>query len=576
MLVHRDNRVLRIVAGVACLVLGAWVLGRPFASLAVLVIGLAAVLMVLGVRELVGEERPWPWVTLLTAGGWFVSALVLLAIPAWGFRVLVVAVGIWLLMEGLSRVVRGLRGAADDRMTSVLYGAASMVLGVLALRWPDITLTVVALAVGVRVLWLGLSLVWGALRGMRPARPARGRLRRVGRAGLAALSLVLALGLAGVSYMLHATAPVPDAFYATPADVPDEPGQLLRAEPFTRAIPTGASAWRILYTTTRDEGVPALASGLVVTSDERPVGPRPVLAWAHGTTGVAEGCAPSLLGDPFEAGAMPALDEALAEGWVVVATDYVGLGTRGPHPYLIGQGEGRSVLDAIRAARQLDGLDLGHDTVVWGHSQGGHAALWTGVLASTYAPDAGVGGVAALAPASDLPAMVAGLDDVPVGALFASFVVAAYDATYPDVRARDLVRPGARIPVEEMAERCLAERSVLVSVVQNLLFEQSIFSGDPATGATGDRLSQNVPSGPIDVPVLVAQGQSDELITPTVQAAYVDDRCRTGGEVDYRTYPGMGHLELVAADSPLVPELLEWTRARFAGQPVTPAQASGC
>jgi pimeloyl-ACP methyl ester carboxylesterase len=86
---------------------------------------------------------------------------------------------------------------------------------------------------------------------------------------------------------------------------------------------------------------------------------------------------------------------------VIVATDYVGLGTAGPHPYLIGQGEARSVLDSVRAARQMPQLSLQPATVVWGHSQGGHAALWAGALAPSYAPDVHVLAVAALAPASD-------------------------------------------------------------------------------------------------------------------------------------------------------------------------------
>ncbi len=572
----RENRALRAAAGVACIGLGAVLLGRPFASLALLVVGIATALVVLGVREVVRGHDSRGLGTWLTAGGCLALALAVLLVPAFSLRVLVVAIGVWLVLDGVVRMVRGWRDATDStgRAVGLLLGAASVFLGVLALRWPDITLTVLALAVGVRVLWLGLTVVWSALRGQerRAERPRRAILR----VGMAALSLVLALGLAGVSYLLHAAAPVPDAFYTPPADVPDQPGELLRAEPFTRAIPPGARAWRILYSTTRDEGVPAVASGLVVASDEPAVGPRPVLAWAHGTTGFAEGCAPSLLEDPFAAGAMPALKEAVAAGWVVVATDYIGLGTSGPHTYLVGQGEGRSVLDSVRAARQLDEVDLADYAVVWGHSQGGHAALWSGILAPTYAPEVGLVGVAAMAPASDLPARVGGLDDVSIGALFSSYVVAAYDATYDDVRAEDLVRPGARIAVEEMAERCLAEPSVLVSVAQSLLFEESIFSGDPATGATGSRLAENVPSGRIDVPLLVAQGESDELITPTVQSAYVGARCRNGGAVDYRLYPGLGHLDLVADDSPLVPELLEWTRARFAGDAPGPAADSGC
>ncbi len=101
------------------------------------------------------------------------------------------------------------------------------------------------------------------------------------------------------------------------------------------------------------------------------------------------------------------IDEAVVQqGWAVVVTDYAGLGTAGPHPYLIGEGEARSVLDATRAARQLDDISLSTETVVWGHSQGGHAALWTGQLAPTYAPDVGVIAVAAMAPAANLPALI--------------------------------------------------------------------------------------------------------------------------------------------------------------------------
>src|SRR5690606_8634300 len=104
----------------------------------------------------------------------------------------------------------------------------------------------------------------------------------------------------GVSVRLHRGAPSPDEFYAAPDVVPGEPGVLLRAEPFTRAMPAGSEAWRILYTTTRDDGVPALASGLVVVPADAPAGPLPVIGWSHGTTGYATGCAPTLLAEPFE------------------------------------------------------------------------------------------------------------------------------------------------------------------------------------------------------------------------------------------------------------------------------------
>ena len=109
---------------------------------------------------------------------------------------------------------------------------------------------------------------------------------------------------------------------------------------------------------------------------------------------------------------------------------------------------------------------------------------------------------------------------------------------------------------------------MVVSLVQSLLFDQPIYATDPAAGATGARLAENVPDASIDAPLLIAQGTADTLISEASQAAYVDQRCRLGNDVDYRTYPGLGHLDLVAGDSPLVPDLLAWTQERFEERPL--------
>lgn len=196
----------------------------------------------------------------------------------------------------------------------------------------------------------------------------------------------------------------PGAFYRPPANRPAEPGALLRHEAFVRGVPPGAQAWRMLYTTTRADGTAAVASAIVMASRAPSNKPRPIIAWTHGTTGVVSGCAPSLLDNPFAN--VPALRQLIDKGWVYVATDYVGQGTAGPHPYLIGEGEARSALDSIRALRQMEGILAGDGVVVWGHSQGGHAALWTGIAAPAYAPEVNILGVAAIAPASDLPSLI--------------------------------------------------------------------------------------------------------------------------------------------------------------------------
>ena len=166
--------------------------------------------------------------------------------------------------------------------------------------------------------------------------------------------------LALIAFLLYPTVGLPvhlmaasqtDPFYEAPSDLPSTPGALLRHESFERGLPEHARADRILYTTTGLDGAIRVASALVIQQTAPPVAPRPVLLWAHGATGIAQRCAPSLLDEPLGGGAMPAQQEAIDAGWVVVAPDYIGLGTIGPHPFLVGQADARSALDAVRAVR---------------------------------------------------------------------------------------------------------------------------------------------------------------------------------------------------------------------------------
>ncbi|WP_435737836.1 lipase family protein [Cellulosimicrobium sp. PMB13] len=592
---ERVPRWVSVVLGSLCVVVGAVVVLRPFASLALLVVAVVVGSVLLGVAELVGdrpsstEEGSAPasrWSPVLRVGRALTFVALAVAVVLWpgpSLLVVTILVGAGLVAAGALDVLEGILDRGAERWRLVLLGVASVVLGLLALAWPDVTVLVVAVVLGVRLVLLGVRLVVGGIGRSREGEveregevgPAPGPRHRAGLAGAIA-AVVLATALAGASIAVQSGVPRPDAFYDPPADVPSEPGRLLRAEPFSRAVPDGATAWRVLYTTTRDEDEPAVASGVVVLPDlADDAAPPPVVAWAHGTTGFARGCAPSILDEPFESGAFYLLDDVLARGWALVAPDYTGLGADSAHPYLVGEGEGRSVLDAVRAARELEDVSLGEQTVVWGHSQGGHAALWTGQIAPGYAADVPLAGVAALAPASDLLALVEHLEAVPGGSIFASYVVQAYAAAYPDADPYDVVRPGARIVVHEMATRCLAEPGALVSVAESLAMDQPLWTGDPTTGAFGERLAENVPTGPVAAPVLVAQGADDTLVVPSLQDAYVGTRCAQGQPVDYRRYEGADHVGLVAAGSPLVPDLLRWTEDRLAGTAPTPTCGAG-
>ncbi|MBM6401216.1 lipase family protein [Phycicoccus sonneratiae] len=555
------------VVGVLAVLVGGWLATRPFTSLALLLLLLLAGFVVAAVSELVDlpEGPTLRRFAVARAGVYALGALALVLWTGAGVRAVIVVVGLTLLIGGVLEVWGARRERGVERWNALLGGASSTLFGLLALAWPDVSVVVIGVLVGVRLVLLGARLVWRAVRPVRATTTGRWGpwVRLLGNAIAAVVAVLLVL----VSLSLNRAAPTPDAFYTAPSSVPSEPGRLLRSEPYTTKIPDDAQAWRILYTTTRDEGVPALASGLVVVPRQRS-GPIPVIAWAHGTTGAAPGCAPTVI-DPFEAGAFFTLDKVLANGWGFVGTDYVGLGTTGPHPYLIGQGEGRSVLDAIRAAHQLTDAGLGEQTVVWGHSQGGHAALWTGVLAPTYAPELDIEGVAALAPASNLPALVDHLPDVTGGELFASYVVDAYTRRYDDVTYREYVRPGAQPIVREMAQRCLAEPSTLVSVATALSLDKPIWAGDPNRGAFATRLRENIPTGRIEAPLLIGQGADDSLVVRSAQDAYVEGRCAAGQQVDYRVYGGRDHVPLVEPDSPAIPELLEWTTQRLAGEAPT-------
>lgn len=399
-----------------------------------------------------------------------------------------------------------------------------------------------------------------------------------------ALVLVVVIAIIGGVLLWRSSRPDdPGSFYAYDDDVPTEPGVVVRSEGFDRAVPPGATAHRFLYTTATGSDGAAIASATVLVPDG-PVpdgGVRPVLAWAHGTTGIANGCAPSVLPEPW--GGIPALEEIIAAGWIVVATDYVGLGTEGTHQYLVGDTAAYNVLDSIRALDSLDDQDpdvfgsaeLGDRPVVWGHSQGGHSALFTAQFAADYAPEIDLAGVAGIAPATDLAALLAAADDSPVGKVLSSLTMVSWADVYPDVDLDTFVRPAARPLVEDMASRCLTAPGALLTLVEAAALRQSVFAVDPATTEpTASLLRENSPAGPFDLPVFVAQGEADEVVAPAVTEAFVDQTCETGDVIELHTYADGTHLSVAEEDSPVDGPLLAWTEDRFADAPAPTACTS--
>lgn len=566
------------IIGAALLILGLVLVLQPFASIGLLLTLLGIAPIAFGIAELLrrGESAArLRWLRQTAAVILIVLGIAVLLLPGLTLRWAVILLGIALLVQGVRELATlGGETTRVRRWAQLCSGIATILFGVLALVWRDVTVLVVGALFGIWLLVQGARRLTDAVLRRRrqrveeteqAERPVRGD-RSWPQLVIGAASLALALLLSIVGGRLLGS-PEPDAFYAAPSELPSEPGVLLRAEPYTATVPEGARGWRILYTTTRDKGIPAIASGFVMLPDgvERP----PTIAWAHGTTGAAVGCAPTLLDQSTPGGQMPEMDRVLRQGWAVVATDYVGLGADAPHPYLVGEAEGRSVLDAVRASRQLQNASFGEQVVVWGHSQGGGAALWTGGLAASYAPELDVVGVAAMAPAANLPAMIGKLADGKAGTVVGPLVLAGYSAHYDDVRVGDYLRPEATLLYEETVARCWPDRSFIVSVLEAGVIDRPIWKQSPNEGPLAARLAANVPQRPIGAPLLIAQGLTDTLVLPEAQQQYVDARCAAGQQVDYRTYPGKDHMGVVSEGSPLLPQLMQWTEERLRGEPAT-------
>lgn len=362
------------------------------------------------------------------------------------------------------------------------------------------------------------------------------------------------------------------AFYRWTGEV-GAPGRMLRWEPLVASLPGAGRASRILYSSTSGigRGGPIAVSGaLYLPAGTPPAGGWPLVSWAHGTTGVADVCAPSWAGRVKRDEAY--LGRWLAEGFAVVATDYEGLGTPGMHPYLLWKSEGMGVLDAARAALAAEPGTLRDTVLIVGQSQGSGAALGATSLAPAYAPELKVLGTIATGVVATFDAISS--DDLAqpgtytdprrMDGAFAMLRIGGTDrALHPGVDAAAFTTPKGRKMLTAARTSCLHDMFALAK--SDGIEGANSFARDPAPiDADMDR-NFRLPKARMSVPIFVGTGLADSMAGTAGQYNAVKAMCAAGGTVQWHAYPGLTHGG--AVNGSLV-DSVPFARALLAGRPV--------
>ncbi|CAK7226836.1 hypothetical protein SBRCBS47491_006363 [Sporothrix bragantina] len=343
-------------------------------------------------------------------------------------------------------------------------------------------------------------------------------------------------------------------FYTPPDTLPSgDHGSLIWYRPYNNgsaALSVGTNTL-LLYTQVGIHGNTVATSGYMVVPDgDAPADGWPVVAWAHGTTGIADKCAPTIndtAGDKTTNSVL--LANWVSQGYAVVSTDYEGLGTPGDHPYLIGPSEARAVLDSVRAARQYE-PSLGSRVVISGHSQGGHAALWAASMAADYTPELQVLSTIAFAPANSLET------EVPL--------LSAIGNTTSLSGTVALIVRGLAIANSSLDATSIWSKDALPFWPETLTECDTFLSGNDSFGSVGanDLLSTSANAIVTDVeaqlkdndptyltkipqPVLVLQGSSDTTVFPFTTAAMVKNLLAGGVDITEQIYNGATHQTVI-------------------------------
>ena len=345
------------------------------------------------------------------------------------------------------------------------------------------------------------------------------------------------------------------AFYKPPKGFSKAHGDLIWARKAKGLVPLGDAKYTklVLYSSRTPQGQKTAVSGSVsVPKGKPPKGGWPVISYAHGTTGAADICAPTrnAVGNPaqpYTSYIDANLNEWLRNGYAVARTDYQGLGTAGPHPYLVGKAEGRGILDIVAAARDLDDR-IGRRFLIAGHSQGGQSALFAAGEASAWSPKLKLRGTVAFAPASHLMEQASLLPSLTTPSPLTALAVmilhgAATQSAAINVNAllSDEVLP--YYPLLE--QQCLSQLAAANSL--GGIPPSHIQRAGADTTALYAELAKMNPLVRSAAPILISQGEADATVFKLFTDQLEDELVGAGNQVTYKVYPGIDHGGVVVA-----------------------------
>lgn len=360
------------------------------------------------------------------------------------------------------------------------------------------------------------------------------------------------------------------AFYTPDAAIPAQPGKLIRSEPQSAdtSIPEAAAAYRILYSSTDGLGeakAPIAVSGSVfIPKGEAPAGGWPLIAWAHGTVGVADICAPS--NRPRSERDTKYLGHWLAQGYAIVASDYQGLGTPGGHPYLATRPEAWSVLDSIRAVQAEPTFSVGKPVVLVGQSQGGGAAFATAGEAGSYAPELDIRGTVATgtpyftndtAPATRDPNAVSGV------LAYSMYIMYLAEQADPTFKIADYTSEAGKPVFESTRTQCLMDTWKMIE--DGKISQAKLFAKDPTPVTVKYFPLMTYSTLKVKGPLFMGTGGKDADVPPPGQERLFNDACKAGSIIEHHVYPTLDHSGTVNGS---LADSTPFVKKAFAGEPI--------